>query len=320
MGSVDRTQALLLSHPDVIGAYIKDNKSDQFLPRIPKMAVRGDALQCTSVASLGGAMFISSGGMVDEDATTYDTPARKFELRRIASKVEVAGDIAQNVSMINDVFEQQIQAKMVATWNTVSTQLITGDDTEPNVAGLRSLANDFDYDGGVITGPITPLAGTNQPFALADLDRMIKLQRPWDGGQPRAFVMNSTQYANLAALAHGSGFELPYYPDPILQRPVMHYQGVCVLISDFILNDEGVNNTTSIYLVHLGPREGDAQFGGFIWFYNEDTGAGIRVDGPHRTSAQEDILYADLELNIGFASLSTNAVLRLQEVAQSASP
>jgi hypothetical protein len=47
-----------------------------------------------------------------------------------------------------------------------------------------------------------------------------------------------------------------------------------------------------------------------VWFYNEDTGAGVRVDGPHRTSSATDLLFADLELNIGFATLSTGSVLR----------
>jgi hypothetical protein len=38
------------------------------------------------------------------------------------------------------------------------------------------------------------------------------------------------------------------------------------------------------------------------------------VDGPIRTSTDDDILFATLELNVGFASLSTGSVVRLQGV------
>ena len=101
MASVTKSQALLLSHPQVLGAYIGTNASDQLLPRIPKMMVRGDSLQCTNVDALATAGFITSGGAADASATTYVATSRDFDLRRIATKVEVTGDIAQNVSMID---------------------------------------------------------------------------------------------------------------------------------------------------------------------------------------------------------------------------
>ena len=303
MASVTRAQALLLSHPDVLGSYIKTNPNDQLLPRMAKVMVRGDSLQVTAVDTLATASFIQSGGNADDSATTYDTPARQFELRRIATKVEVTGDIAQNVSMINDVFEEQIQAKMVAMWNAVGTGLIYGDNVDPNPAGLVTLAAEH-TGGGLSAGGL---------LTLDMLDEMIENVKPWDGGQPRFFVMNSGQYRKVTGLARAAGFHLPIMPDPILGQPLACYMGVPILVSDFITDSE-TSSTTSVYLVLMGTREEDAQFGGLVWFYNEDTGAGIRVDGPHRTSAQQDLLYADLEINLGFASLSTNSVLRLSDV------
>ena len=44
MGSVDKSQALLVSHAQVLGAYVGSYPTDQLLPRIPKMMVRGDSL------------------------------------------------------------------------------------------------------------------------------------------------------------------------------------------------------------------------------------------------------------------------------------
>jgi hypothetical protein len=302
MASVNRTQALQLSHPDVLGAYLDINNTDQFLPRIPKMAVVGDSLQCTEIDTLATAPFTASAGSADDSATTYTTPARKFELRRIAAKVVLDGDIAQNVSMINDVFEQQIQAKQVAIWNSVGAGLITGDNTDPNPAGLDFFA--AEHPSGVLN------AG-GAALTLADLDTMIKNVRPWDGSQPRVFVMNRRQYAVVCQAARASGFQLCVKPDPILGRELVSFLGVPILVSDWILN---TGDVTSIYLVHLGPREGEPQLGGLVWFYNQDTGAGIRVDGPHRTSSNLDQLYADLDLNIGFATLSTSAVLRMENI------
>jgi hypothetical protein len=128
--------------------------------------------------------------------------------------------------------------------------------------------------------------------------------------------MNSSQYTHLLGLARAAGFTLDYAPDPILGRSLATYGGVSILVSNFIPNDEGAgNDETSIYFVHMGTRDGDNLLGGLVWFYSEDTGPGIRVDGPHRTSQATDTIFADLEINIGFASLSANAVLGMRQIA-----
>ena len=95
--------------------------------------------------------------------------------------------------------------------------------------------------------------------------------------------MNRGQFTRISAAAHASGFDLQILPDPVLGKPVAHYMGVPLLVSDFITDTE-TTTKTSIYLVYLGRREGEPQFGGLVWFYNGDTGPGIRVDGPMRTS------------------------------------
>jgi len=303
MSSISRPQALMISHADVLGSFMVGNTTDQLLPRIPKLAIRGDALQLAVVDTLATASFISSGGTADASETTYETDARSFPLRRIATKVEVNGDIAQNVSMINDVFEQQIQAKMIAMWNTVGDKLINGTGSDPQPAGLVTL------------GAENTLSFSNATanLSFANLDTMISLFSPWDGDTPRAFVMNSGRYKKLSALAHAAGFDLTIMPDRILGKPLAHYMGIPILVSDFITDTE-TSTTTSVYLVCLGTREGEPQFGGLVWGYNEDTGPGIRVDGPHRTSGTTDLLFATLELNICFASQSIGSVLRLSSV------
>jgi hypothetical protein len=303
MSSISRTQALEISHPDVLGSYLASNATDQLLPRIPKLPVVGDSLQTVKVAALATAEFVTSGGVANASATDYTSPARQFPLRRIPARVEVNGDIAQNVSMINDVFEQQIQAKMIGMWNAVGEKLIYGTGVDPEPAGLATLAaeNPDSIDNG----------GAN--LSLSNLDALIQKFRPWDGDTPRAFVMNRGRYAKFSALCHASGFDPVVMPDPMLGRPVAHYLGVPVLVSDWI-NDTETDTTTSVYLVGLGTREGEPQYGGLVWFYNKDTGPGIRVDGPHRTSNTTDLLFSTLELNIGFASLSTGSVVRLSRV------
>ncbi len=309
MSSISRAQALLISHAQVLGAFLASNSSDQLLPRIPKARIRGDSLNATKygVASLGGASFVTSGGAANADPTSYDSPARSFPLRRIATRVEVAGDIAQNVSMVNDVFQEQIEAKMLSMWNTVGTKLISGANADPDPAGLEFFAAEHPDGVGDMGGAT---------LTLDALDDMIEHVRPWDGGAPRAFIVNRGQFKRITKLAHAAGFDLAILPDPMLGKPMAHYMGVPILVTDFITNTEGVGtNRTSIYLAFLGSREGEPQLGGLVWFFNEDTGPGIRVDGPLRTSNSTDLLFATLELNIGFATLSTGAVYRLQNVA-----
>ncbi len=306
MSSIDRNQALQISHPDVEGSYVKTNPTDQLLPRIAKLGVRGDSLQVTAVNTLALASFIVSGGTADATPTTYDASARVFPLRRIATKVEVNGDIGQNVSQINDVMEQQIQAKMMAMWNAVSDGLINGTGGDPQPAGLATLAAENANSFSNATASLT----------LANLDSMIRLVRPWDGDTQRAFVMNRGRYAKVTALAHAAGFDLTFMPDRILGKPVAHYMGIPILVSDYI-SDTETDTTTSVYLVVLGLREGDPQLGGLVWGYNLDTGPGIRADGPHRSSGATDLLFATLELNIAFASQSIGSVLRLSGVGLS---
>jgi hypothetical protein len=303
VSSINRAMAQLISHADVLGSYIKTNQSDQLLLRVPKMPVRGDALQVAAVATLATAPFITTGGTSDASATTYETDARSFPLRRIAAKVEVNGDIAQNVSMINDVFEQQIQAKMIAMWNTVGDKLISGTGIDPFPAGLVTLAAEHPANVRTLGGVLT----------LQALDDMLYQMRPWDGDTPIALVMNRGMLANLTQLAHAAGFDLPVRPDAILGRPIAHYRGAMILVSDWVTDTEA-GTTTSIYAVILGPRSGEPQFGGLVWGYNADTEAGIRVDGPHRSSGTTDMLFATLEFNACFASLSTGAVLRMSTI------
>jgi hypothetical protein len=303
MSFLARTQALIISHAEVLGSYLKTNNTDQLLPRIGKIKVVGDALQMASVNTLATAGFITSGGTPDASATTFDASPRNFPLRRCATKVEVAGDVAQNVSMINDVFEQQIQAKMIAMWNAVGDKLINGSGSDPEPSSLLTLGAEHPDGVGSLGTAIT----------LAALDDMIRRVRPWDGGTTRAFVMNRGQYMKVVQAAHAAGLDLPIMNDAVLGKPLLHYCGVPMLISDWITDTEA-GTKTSIYLVILGPRDGEPQYGGLVWFYNGDTGPGIKVDGPHRNSGTTDILFATLDLNIGFASMSTGSVYHLQNI------
>ena len=174
----------------------------------------------------------------------------------------------------------------------------------------------LEVDIPIVECPLPSLRDFDIKETLAKLDEMIRLLRPWDGDTQRAFVMNRGRYAKFVALCHAAGFDPAIVPDRILGKPLAHYMGVPVLVSDFITDTETLV-TTSVYLACLGTREGEPQFGGLVWFYNRDTGPGIRVDGPHRTSGTTDLLFSTLELNIGFASLSTGSVLRMSSVGLS---
>ena len=304
MSSITRAQALLISHANVLGSYVQSNNTDQLLPRIPKMPIVGDALQVAAVDALATAAFIISGGTADASATTYEASARSFPLRRIAAKVEVNGDIAQNVSEINDVFEQQIQAKMIAIWNEVGDQ----PDQRPRHRP-RSVRSGH--------------ACGREPQRRRRRRRLdahaCRPRRGDDVGAalgrdtPRAFVVNRGQYARITGLLYTAGATPQFMPDRLLGESVLHYMGIPVLVSDWITNTESTDKT-SVYLVILGPREGDPQYGGLVWGYNQQTGPGIRVDGPHRTSGTTDLLFATLELNIAFASLSTGSVARIMNI------
>jgi hypothetical protein len=189
----------------------------------------------------------------------------------------------------------------------VGSQLIYGDNVDPDPAGLVTFG--AEHPAGVLA----PAGGAGAPLALADLDTLIRTQRPWDGGQPRFFVMNSQKYSDFFALCRAAGFHPCFEPDPVLGRPLASYAGVSILVSDFILDTESAD-TTSVYLVHLGPREGDPQLGGLLWLYAESTGPEIRADGPHRDSDVADTLYVNLDLNIAFATLSTGSVVRMAQL------
>jgi len=303
--TIPLAQALEISHAANYGAYLKTNATDQLLPRLPKVPVRGDALQVAAIASLATAGFIASAGDVDNSATTFESTARSFSLRRIAARVDVPGDVAPIVSQVVDVTDQQIQAKLVGIWNAVGDKLVNGTGVMPEPAGLVTLS--AEHPDGV--------KSLGAALTLSVLDDVLYRLRPWDGDTPIAFVGNRGMLATITQLMIAAGMGLDVRADAMLGKPLLHYRGVPILVSDWITDTEGAgSNKTSVYGVILGAREGEPQLGGLVWGFAADTGAGIVVGAPQRNSNLPDVLLATLEVNLCFASLSTGAVYRVKDV------
>jgi hypothetical protein len=310
MSLLSETLARQSAVPDGLYPYVRTLENDQLTPRLTATAIpiHGDSLQIPAILGLTLPAYTLAGDTIDSLATEYEATARRYFLRNIRAQVQVSGKVAQAVSDSRgvDLFRSQIDAKMLGMWSSVGSRVLYGTDVDPQPAGLITLADQ---------NPNGLIDASGAASSLTTLDNMIELMSPVDGGSPLAFVMNSRQFKRMTSLACSLGCGFQFMPDPVLGRNLLHYMGIPLLRSDYILNtEEATSNRTSIYLVYLGARPQEPLLGGLVWFYKEDIGLPIQVSPPARSSDPIDVMYCDLELIHGLASLSKNAVLRTRNI------
>lgn len=225
------------------GGYI-----DQFLRTIPFQAVDGYGRQVeiNRATSLGDAPMYSPGDSMA--AAQGVTALSTFTFERIGGTAIVdEADIVASQDP-NDQLEIQVAMRRVALLRELGEQIVIGDGTPPNLAGLSEYVS-------VAGGNAVDLAGAAP--TLKDFHRLVALVRASDGfvgGGADALVMNSQARRFLLFLIESSAgcASCCFEPDPALGVPVVKFDGLPVYVTDAIPT-VGENETTMFAAKLTGP-------------------------------------------------------------------
>ena len=268
---------------------------------MPFLEVEGNSFKYTQENTLGGAAFYPVNGVWSEGAATFTQ--KTVNLAILGGDADVDNFVQRARSNVNDqrAIQTMLKAKDVARkWEQT---VITGDATaDPNAFdGLKVLYPSTGSSGQVIT----PAAGGGA-LTLALLDQLIDLVK---GGKPDVILMSKRTRRKLKSLLTAS----THYVETgdSLGRQIMFYDGIPVLVSDFIADTEAADNGSgstfsSVYALHFSPADGLVGL----------TNGGIEaIDvGPLET---KDASRVRIRWYVGIAVLRDSAVARMNGVSGS---
>ena len=222
----------------VIETIVEDSPVLQVLPF---ETIHGNSLKYNMEVSPGTAAFYAVNATWTEGAATFAT--RTTNLAILGGDVDVDNFLSRTMSDQNDQRATQIAMKAKAVRRAFETGFVTGDSaTDPNsFDGLRKLT----------PASQTLDAGANgAALTLAMLDQLIDLVR---GGKPDLLLTSRRTRRKLKSLLQASAHYLETGDQ--FGRRVMYYDGIPVIHSDFVPDDEALgsgSNLSSIYALSFG--------------------------------------------------------------------
>lgn len=271
------------------------------LRMMPFLEVEGNSFKYTQENALGGASFYAVNSVWSEGAATFTQ--KTVNLAILGGDADVDNFIQRARSNVNDqrAIQTMLKAKDVARkWEQT---VITGDAVaDPNAFdGLKVL-----YPSTGASGQVMTPAAAGGSVTLALLDQLIDLVK---GGKPDLLLMSKRSRRKLKSLLTTSA----HYVEngETFGRQVLFYDGIPVLASDFIADNESADNGSgntfsSIYAIHFGPADGLVGL----------TNGGVEaVDvGPLET---KDASRVRIRWYVGMAVLRDSAVARMNGVSGS---
>ena len=222
------------------------------LRAMPFLEVEGNSFKFNQENTLGGAQFYAVNGVWSEASATFTQ--KTVNLAILGGDADVDNFVQRARSNLNDqrAIQTLLKAKDVARkWE--QTVVYGNTATDANA-----------FDGLDILLPknvghpqvIFPAAGGGS-LTLALLDQLIDLVK---AGKPDLLLMSKRSRRKLKALLTASAHYVES-GESAFGRQVMMYDGIPVLISDFITDTEAADNGTgstfsSIYAIHLSPADG----------------------------------------------------------------
>jgi len=206
--------------------------ADQFTSALPVELTSAQRVDWNEENSLGSAEVIAAGGAISEAATTTNLSA--VYLERFIREV----NIPNTVSAADGAFQLAEAAK--ALGQKLGDQVIdgTGNHSTPEMYGLETY----------IDSTQTVTVGGALTFNALDAIAYKVLA----GSNNMAFVMNKELLTKFNALMRSSGgTQMVEVAGGLLKVP--SFNGVPVLRSDYIDNNEGTGTQSSVYCVSLDP-------------------------------------------------------------------
>ncbi|MCC6179474.1 MAG: phage major capsid protein [Chloroflexi bacterium] len=219
---------------------------------LPFLDVEGNSFKYNQETTLGGAQFYAVNGVWSEATATFTQ--KTASLAVLGGDADVDNFVQRTRSNLQDqrAIQTMLKAKDVARkWEQT---VIAGDtSTDANAFdGLRKLYPSTGSSGQVLTP-----AAAGGSLTLALLDQLIDLLK---GGKPDVLLMSKRTRRKLKTLLAASTHYVES-GETGFGRQVMLYDGIPVLVSDFISDGEAADNGSgstfsSIYALHLSPADG----------------------------------------------------------------
>ena len=205
---------------------------------LPFENVQGNSLKYTQEVTPGTAQFYAIGDTWTEGTAT--TQQKTANLAILGGDADVDNYIQRVMSDQNDQRATQIRLKSKAVARQFETAFITGD--------ASSDANAF--DGLMKLAPAGQVIDANAALALSHVDQAIDKVL---GTKPDLLLMSRRSRRKLKALLQASAHYVETGEQ--LGRQVMMYDGIPVVHSDFVPDDETLGSGTalsSIYALSFG--------------------------------------------------------------------
>src|SRR5688572_25820992 len=222
------------------------------LTMLPFLDVEGNSFKYNQENTLGGASFYAVNGVWSEGTATFTQ--KTVNLAILGGDADVDNFVQRARSNVNDqrAIQTMLKAKDVARkWEQT---VITGDATaDPNAFdGLKVL-----YPSTGSSGQVMTPAAAGGSLTLALLDQLLDLVK---GGKPDVILMSKRTRRKLKGLLTASTHYVET-GESAFGRQILMYDGIPVLVSDFIADTEAADNGSgstfsSIYALHLSPADG----------------------------------------------------------------
>ena len=222
----------------VIETVIEDSPVLQVLPF---ETIHGNSLKYNMEVSPGTASFYAVNATWTEGTASFAT--RTTNLAILGGDVDVDNFLSRTMSDQNDQRATQIAMKAKAVRRAFETAFVTGDAAVD--------ANSFDGIRKLIPSSQVMDAGANgAALTLTMLDQLVDMVR---GGKPDLLLMSRRSRRKLKSLLQASA----HYVESGDQfgRRVMLYDGIPVVHSDFVPDDEALgsgSSLSSIYALSFG--------------------------------------------------------------------
>jgi hypothetical protein len=241
--------------------------------------------------------FLNPNDTVVEGATSFVEVVAK--LRILAGDVDVDKFLQETESDSNDQLAVQIAKKAKAVGRLYHKTLAQGDE----VADTKS----FNGISKLVAASQTLLAGTNgAALTLSMLDQLID-QVP--NGADVIMMRRGTVRAFRSLLRAAGGNTAVDYMNEDFGRPMLHHNGVPVIVNDFLPGNETAGagtNLCSIYAMRLNEADG------LHGLYGGDS-AGLRVEDIG-TVQNKDAQRIRVKWYCGLALKSTKSLARLSGI------
>ncbi len=281
--SISTSAAQGFSRSEPAGFFtIKNEKVDEFLPRVTARAVRGHQVVFPNVDGSAIETYSQVVGTTDEVvSTTWPTFGKDTGIiSRFVSNAEINEQVSALYGRMNNVGRELLKVRVRSLLAAVSDKVINGDSTTTgefdgllkiaSTTGLESQAGDY--------------GGTEFVLAPGDIEWAVSRIR---GGPGSVVVLlgNADLHHALSQSAAYAG-QFSWTHDPITNKSIRMISGVPLLRNDFIPTSA---NKTKLLAVSIA---GESRVE--LLYPRASAGREITIDGPYRSESS-----AVTEFNVG---------------------